>query len=677
MVKPRPSSRRTEFPRQLPADSLLEASESELALHNLDALRHNALKLAPTPTSSAELHRMWIPCPHAIKRKHLAEVLDELAQDDQPQLWKDARQARLLQDFKLIPNAGIRFTCTAYDTASKLSLVKLNAFGSHIEIARFSKYGSRYFVDLVRLPDVVTDRVIFDWFADHGAPPTCVLPTFVRNGLPSRERTVYFGQDRAPAVLVPSQDNPLREIEFSSPEDGMVKLRACFVNHKVARYNRVTPPSIRLRQEEEAARQALESADSPSSDPLPPSGATIPTEPKGFVSTLRESICRTPPDSLLDSSLDSLLDTPDDPVAPSDHDIPPTGDVAMSDDGVTSTLDDDAEISDSEPVDFNLEAFQGEIINAPKINPSAPLWAKAGTNRQALYGRSGAELVEVKSVKFDFDVAAGTARASGLVKPNYYSPLWFEDADPDVAQWQFDLEVRREENDETCLECSHVAANKTAYTSIVTQFTMDYEVECMTRLELAKYVDSFLENLSARAPLEQLATVEANPGLLLPAMATKDRLDKLAHYRSVCRLLANTRPGSSLVQKKCMKMLQALGKSKTMLRQLLGHIEPLSSEARHALFVLSTWDLVFHIMAPTVYQDPSKLFILTDSIPEYLVNLTIPLLSDNTLWLLGFSSFAKDLLQYDTVPDFLKTLIQDVQALKPDANGLLTSRLHF
>lgn len=84
-----------------------------------------------------------------------------------------------------------------YDTAFKLSWVKLNAFGSQIKIARFSKYGSRYFVDLVRLPEEVSDRVIFDLLAERGASLTCVLPTFVQNGLPSRERTVYFGQDQA------------------------------------------------------------------------------------------------------------------------------------------------------------------------------------------------------------------------------------------------------------------------------------------------------------------------------------------------------------------------------------------------------------------------------------------------------------------------------------------------
>ena len=196
MVNPRPTLRHTEFPHQLPGDSLLKASESELALINLDALRLNALKRAPTPTSAVELHRMWNPCPHAIKRKHLAEVLDELAKDNQPHLWKDARLARLLQVFKLTSNAGIRFTCTAYDTASKLWLSLMRLVRKPKSHNFFSKYGSRCFVDLVRLPREATDHVIFDWFAVYGAPLTCVLPTFVRTGLPSREPTVYFGKIR-------------------------------------------------------------------------------------------------------------------------------------------------------------------------------------------------------------------------------------------------------------------------------------------------------------------------------------------------------------------------------------------------------------------------------------------------------------------------------------------------
>ncbi|CAH0485106.1 unnamed protein product [Peronospora farinosa] len=145
----RQTPRRPEYSRHLPTDSLLEASEVDLASNNLDALRSNAQQLAPMPAASSELHRMWIPCSGVFKQKHLTDVLDELSKELQPQIWKDARQARLLQEFKLIPNSGVRFTCASYDMASKLILVQLNAFGTHIQIARYSKYESRYYVDFV------------------------------------------------------------------------------------------------------------------------------------------------------------------------------------------------------------------------------------------------------------------------------------------------------------------------------------------------------------------------------------------------------------------------------------------------------------------------------------------------------------------------------------------------
>ncbi|CAH0486697.1 unnamed protein product [Peronospora farinosa] len=55
----RQTPRRPEYSRHLPTDSLLKASEAELASNNLDALRSNALKLAPTPVASSELHRIF------------------------------------------------------------------------------------------------------------------------------------------------------------------------------------------------------------------------------------------------------------------------------------------------------------------------------------------------------------------------------------------------------------------------------------------------------------------------------------------------------------------------------------------------------------------------------------------------------------------------------------------
>lgn len=76
----------------------------------------------------------------------------------------------------------------------------------------------------------------------------------------------------------------------------MVTLRACFVIHKVARYNRVTLQSIRLRQDEDAARKAAESARSTVSATTAPSSAPIRSDPQGFASSLKESIGRRPVD---------------------------------------------------------------------------------------------------------------------------------------------------------------------------------------------------------------------------------------------------------------------------------------------------------------------------------------------------------------------------------------------
>ena len=63
----------------------------------------------------------------------------------------------------------------------------------------------------------------------------------------------------------------------------MVRLRACFVYHKVARYNRITPSSIRLRQEEDAARKAADSAAAPISDQVLISDNLILAVSTGFV----------------------------------------------------------------------------------------------------------------------------------------------------------------------------------------------------------------------------------------------------------------------------------------------------------------------------------------------------------------------------------------------------------
>ena len=69
-------------------------------------------------------------------------------------------------------------------------------------------------------------------------------------------------------------------------------------------------------------------------------------------------------------------------------------DVSMEDVGSTSgekapsDMDDDTGDDDSALPKFGVKDFIGEVINATKIHPSAPLWAKkSATNVKALYGR--------------------------------------------------------------------------------------------------------------------------------------------------------------------------------------------------------------------------------------------------------------------------------------------------
>ena len=628
-------------PRQVPTDSLLAASESELASANFDALRANALKLAPTPAAPSDLHQMWIPCPTTVRKKHLSDLLDELATDSQPQVWKDARQARLLQDFLIIPNSGIRFTCASYDMASKLSQVSLTAFGSTIQIARFSKFGSRYYVDLVRLPAEVTDRMIFDWFASHDAPPTCVLPTYVRNGLPSRDRTVYFAQNSAPDILVPTPSAPLREIHFPSPDDGMVTLSPCFINHKVARYNRVTPPSIQQRQ---AARAV------PPAAPSPSSAHPSPGSPSGdvqlhFESTLRQTILVPSPDlaSPDRSENEVVQDMPID-------DAPPA-------------LDFDDSDTESDSSQITLETFMSEQIDAPQFPSTAPVWAKAAINRLALLGKAGTELVEVQPVTYDFDSDTGVAEATDLVKLNYYSPLWMNDPDNDHPKWHYDLQLRHAEDADACVESAPLRPETEGYQHRVQPATAVYDVETMERTELFLDIDTFLSSVSQSSPMDQLASIEANPGLLLKALETPASSDKLAIHRASCCLLASTPPSQQTEYQACLHLLETSGRSKSILKKLL-RCSP-DAAFKPVLLVLSKWDVVIHIMAPTAYHDALKLFVLLDDSPRFFVNLAIPLLTDETLWRLGFSSFAMELLQYDRAPGFLSTFVLAVQALPP------------
>ncbi|TDH72012.1 uncharacterized protein CCR75_000128 [Bremia lactucae] len=214
---------------------------------------------------------------------------------------------------------------------------------------------------------------------------------------------------------------------------------------------------------------------------------------------------------------------------------------------------------------------------------------------------------------------------------------------------------------------------------MVSRLTINYEVESMTREELSNFVDSFLKEFEKRPALDQLATIEANPGLMLGALSSKETLDSLAINRALCRLLAPIpkRSETNSGHQKCLRFLHATGPGTKLLPRILKYGKPVPPGGMEALLALSAWDTILHIMAPTVYHDPVKIMALTDENPRYFSSLTIPLLTDHSLWLLGFSNFAADLLQYGQVPTFLKTLVTKIQGLKPSPTGEFTPHIHF
>ncbi|CAH0480128.1 unnamed protein product [Peronospora belbahrii] len=70
---------------------------------------------------------------------------------------------------------------------------------------------------------------------------------------------------------------------------------------------------------------------------------------------------------------------------------------------------------------------------------------------------------EVAAIRYKIDSTLRIAQPTGLVKPNYYSPLCNEELDPDAPQWHYDLELRQDDEAEACLKIFSVHTNSQTY----------------------------------------------------------------------------------------------------------------------------------------------------------------------------------------------------------------------
>ncbi|KAI9921632.1 hypothetical protein PsorP6_001420 [Peronosclerospora sorghi] len=205
-------------PRLVPDDSLFQASLQRIHdCHSADMDRlFAALASLPTPVAPGLCKRMWIPASRLTAERNIQEILESLATDNQPDVWKQSRSH--LRDFTRIPNQGIAFVCTSDDALRRLGGFQLQICDSTVTIRKYSGYNKLYYVYLQRLPFDVSDVAIYGWLVTRGVIPTLITPTYAHGELNFRSRTIYFNSVGFPECLFEPNGDPLREIHFIEGE---------------------------------------------------------------------------------------------------------------------------------------------------------------------------------------------------------------------------------------------------------------------------------------------------------------------------------------------------------------------------------------------------------------------------------------------------------------------------
>ncbi|KAI9913064.1 hypothetical protein PsorP6_006601 [Peronosclerospora sorghi] len=260
-------------PRSVPDDSLFQESLQRLHDSRSSEMdrRFAALASLPAPVAPDMCKRMWIPASRLTAEHNIHEILESLASENQPDVWRQSRSH--LCDFTRIPNQGISFVCTSEDALRRLGGVQLQICDFTVTMRKYSGYDKLYYVDLQRLPAEVPDLAIYDWFVARGVTPILITPTYSHGELKSRARTVYFNSVDCPACLFEPTGDPLREIHFIEGE------KPCFVRHRQWRYNQVQPPSLRSppRRPSDISDDSMKSLAEATAEPIQSVPAPSPT----------------------------------------------------------------------------------------------------------------------------------------------------------------------------------------------------------------------------------------------------------------------------------------------------------------------------------------------------------------------------------------------------------------
>ncbi|GAB9465706.1 Pollike protein [Globisporangium polare] len=632
----RESAQRVTAPRL--TDAVFAAAEHVFIdpLRTADDRKAAALRGTPPAVPADTCFPMWIPAKFLTATFSDTEIMTSLGSDQQPPVWNSS--VPFLRDFKCIRNAGISFTCVDREICTKLGNLLLTICGKEFTVQPYSKYSHWYYVDLQRLPDDVTDELIYDWFLAHGTPPVYITPAQVVNGLQSRSRRVYFNQKAPPASLMINPKTPIREIEFSASGFAVV-------HHRNRAFNKEMPPFLQAIKRKQAAGTTARKGERGIS-----SSATKPaTQPsKGAPGN------EAPPTPAL----------PDDPGL----------DVEINTDGDDDDSNDS--MSDNDGSDDSDEA----PLTRPRVSPTS-VWtttARATKFPATILSVAKTDFSRIQNSKRMFFPSMQAASATDLAQllvgseypwsasPNSFELLATGDLVDPISP-DFDAVVL---NGNKQMIKSTIQRTNTAKLVLASQYA-SYEVNEMTLDAVCAFLEKFNEKFVENSdPEVKLATIQAQPAIMRSFYDTAspknyDLLRPTIMEHAAMRIVGRTAvecDGTSFSERVLALFPgENLQDPQTLLTKLTG-----SMEAFWLQVYIAELDLLLQTMAPSVYFDSIKVAELIRASPSVLGFTLWHLWDDRTLEAILRSPLLASMLQAN-LPEEVRDHIQELLKLQQNA----------
>ncbi|KAI9916878.1 hypothetical protein PsorP6_017829 [Peronosclerospora sorghi] len=520
---------------------------------------------------------MWIPAGKLTAEHNIHEILESLASDTQPEVWRQSRAH--LRDFSRIPHQGISFVCTSDDALRRLGGVKLKVCDNDVTIRKHSSYDKLNYVDLLCLPADVPDMAVYDWFVARGSRPILITPTQVQGELKSRGRTVYFHSVACPDQLFEPNGEPLREITFVEGE------KPCFVQHRLRRYNKVTPPSLRPKplSPSEISDTCMDSAadDTPSR----PS-----SDMEAYPSTTSQPVQPTPP------AEESF------PIIPSPGPDPSTQQVP----------------------DLSRRIILGSVDAT-----AAPLWQLVQHYQYEVINREGPKFLEpdnIQSCELRLDDADPNLLVYSIpVMPNIYNILQDDGYYPTLPPY-VDLSpaVHDQDDDMTTPFLVSLLTNPQAR-ELKAVRKIPIKADQVTIQELQDIIDEFLQTelQHYQAHADVLAAIQVQPAYFRRLFSLSNEFQERvfkAHavYRTVCA--EPLQEGENVVVHERLSTRFKLDSND--LSTVFSQMFP-AEDRQQAALNSAISDLFVMIFAPGIYFDPVKIkALLPDCLPPKLVRLS-------------------------------------------------------